>query len=188
MRISIKYLFIIIPAIALFMCLTAGVSFAQHSLKIIIIRHAEKPAQGDNLSCAGMDRALKLTAVLVARFGTPNFLYAAAPSLGKATKSMRMLQTISPLAIKYNLPVNTNYSVEQTKGLAANIIKKSGNVVVVWEHNELPQLLTALGVNAKKFKWKSDDFDSIWIVSVNNGKITFEKSSQGIKPVSNCTF
>ena len=39
-------------------------------LRVVIIRHGEKPEEGDNLSCAGLNRALALPAVLARVFAT----------------------------------------------------------------------------------------------------------------------
>ncbi len=36
--------------------------------KVVIIRHAEKPDDGDNLSCKGFNRSLALTSVLYNKF------------------------------------------------------------------------------------------------------------------------
>ena len=44
-------------------------NLADKNLKVVIIRHGEKPADksegGDNLSCQGQNRALQLPAVLI---------------------------------------------------------------------------------------------------------------------------
>ncbi|WP_214073842.1 histidine phosphatase family protein [Mucilaginibacter sp. dw_454] len=162
--------------------------FAQQGLRIIILRHAEKPNQGDNLSCAGFDRALKLPAVIKAKFGVPDYLYVPAPSTGKVTKSLRMTETISPLAIKYNLAINTNYDTDETAQLAANILKKTGTVLVVWEHDNISGIIKALDVDTKKLKWKGDDFDSLWIVTIKGNQRTLTKDVQNIHPSGNCAF
>lgn len=158
------------------------------SLKVIILRHAEKPATGDNLSCKGFNRSLQLPAALVKQFGVPNYIYVPAPSVGKATKSGRMLQTISPLAIKYNLSVNTNFTVDQTADLGKNILKKTGTIVVVWEHDNLPGIVKALGITRKHLKWPGNDYDSIWLVTITHGKAVLTLSSEGITPKDNCMF
>lgn len=180
-----RYLFFIV---IVFQIAATSTALAQQKLRVIILRHAEKPDQGDNLSCTGLNRALKLPAVINAKFGVPNYAYVPAPAVGKATKSLRMLQTISPLAVKYNLTLNTNYEVDDTKKLAANILKKSGTVIVVWEHNNIPDIISALGVDTKKLKWRGDDFDSLWIVTVNGQKTQLTQDEQGIHPASGCPF
>lgn len=44
-------------------------------LKLVFIRHAEKPLKGDNLTCQGLNRALQIPAVLYNKFGVPAYLF-----------------------------------------------------------------------------------------------------------------
>ncbi|WP_198171399.1 histidine phosphatase family protein [Mucilaginibacter aquatilis] len=171
----------------------SSMAFAQEQkggddLRIIIMRHAEKPANGDNLSCKGFNRAMMLPGVLVKKFGVPRYVYVPSPSTGKATKSGRMLQTVWPLATKYNLTVNSKFDVENTKALAKNISNKTGTVLVVWEHNAIRSIIAALGIKADKLKWKSNDYDSLWIVSIHNGKASLQQTAQGINAPDGCRF
>ena len=82
---------------------------------IVFFRHAEKPASGlGNLTCQGLNRALALPAVLLGRFGTPDFVYAPNPSqkVSDSTGSyyyVRPLATIEPTAIRAARSVNTHY-------------------------------------------------------------------------------
>ena len=124
----------------------------------------------------------------MSKFGVPNYLYVPAPSVGKVTKSLRMTQTISPLAIRYNIPINTNYDVAQTKKLAVNLLKKSGTVIVVWEHKNIPDIVSALGIDAKQLKWDTGDFDSLWIVTISGSKSTLVKDKEGLHPIAGCAF
>jgi hypothetical protein len=50
-----------------------------NSLKVVIIRHGEKPESGDNLSCQRENRALQLPSVLYQKFSKPDYIYV--PSL-----------------------------------------------------------------------------------------------------------
>ncbi len=163
-------------------------SYAQAPLTVVIIRHAEKPEKGDNLSCQGLNRAMQLPAVLVKQFGVPNYAYVPAPSVGKATKSGRMMQTIWPLAVKYNLTVNSKYEVKQTAALAKNILKRSGTILIVWEHNNIADIATALGAKAKSLKWPDNDYDSIWKLTVKRSKTTLTRSKENLTPAANCNF
>ncbi|TWR25120.1 histidine phosphatase family protein [Mucilaginibacter pallidiroseus] len=182
-----KNLFVILLLFA-----TANIAIAQSKaapgdLRVIIIRHAEKPAEGDNLSCRGLNRAMALPAVITKRFGVPDYVYVPSPSTGKATKSVRMLQTISPMAIKFNLPVNTKYDVDDTTGLVNNLTKKTGTALLVWEHDAIEKIATKLGVSGKP-KWPGNDYDSIWIITIHNGKAALVKTKEGIKVGDSCAF
>jgi hypothetical protein len=164
-------------------------AFGQHgkpSLKVVIIRHGEKPVEGDNLSCQGLNRALELSEVLHKKIGVPAYTYVPAPSLGKSTARARMYQTIVPFAAKYNLTINTDYDVKDAKGIAQTVLDKSGTVLLVWEHNMIPEIVRKLGVKDTNLAWSDNDFDSMWIVSFTNGKVALTKESEHINPSKEC--
>jgi hypothetical protein len=58
-------------------------------------------------------------------------------------------------------------------------------VLVVWEHSAIPGILHALGVT-DDLKWQGEDYDSIWIVSIKNGKPTFSTDKEGLNPSNDC--
>jgi hypothetical protein len=155
-------------------------------LKIVIIRHGEKPPQGDNLSCQGLNRSLQLTNVLHAKFGVPSYVYVPSLSLGKSTSKARMYQTIVPFAAKYNLAINTKFDESDAKGIAQTVISKSGTVLLVWEHKEILEIVKKLGVNDKNLSWDDNDYDSIWIVTFTNGKPSITRDHENIKPANDC--
>ena len=154
--------------------------------KVIIIRHGEKPQNGDNLSCQGFNRSVELPAVLYAKFKTPDYIFTAAPKEGKSTNAARMFETIIPYAVKYNLNIDTRFFVEDTKGVATAIMKKSGTVLVVWEHNHIIEIVKALGIVDANLKWKDSDFDSIWIITFQNGKATLTTDKENLQPSDVC--
>jgi hypothetical protein len=153
--------------------------------RVIIIRHGEKPDKGDNLSCKGFNRALQLADVLQRKFGMPTRIYTPALNLGGSTSAARMYQTIVPFAIKYNLKINTKYDVKDEKELAEAIKKQTGTVLLVWEHKAIPKILKALGID-EKMNWDDNDFDSIWIVTIENGVAKLSKDKEGIAPSAEC--
>ena len=160
------------------------------ALKIVLIRHGEKPDDGDNLSCMGFNRSLKLPGVLKAKFGIPDDIFVPSPSTGKQTTNARMLQTILPFAVKYNLSLNTTYAVDDVSSLVQKINTRTGTVLVVWEHKQLPKILDLLGIKgASGLKWAADDFDTIYIVTFPKGKkgvLTVDK--ENIHPAATCEF
>lgn len=133
------------------------------SLKVFIIRHAEKPSDGDNLCPKGLDRANLLPAVLEKIVGIPDHTYIPQINTGKTTRRVRMLQTITPFAVAHNLTLNSSFGSDEVKKAADDILKKTGKVLVVWEHSNIPALAKALGVKGK-LKWDDEDYDSIWII------------------------
>jgi hypothetical protein len=157
-------------------------------LKIVFIRHAEKPVKGDNLNCQGVNRSLKLPAVLTAKFGVPGNVFVPALGLGEATKHSRMFQTIVPLAAKYNLTVNSTRTERDSLGLAADLKSRTGVILVVWEHGGIAPIVRSLGVKQDGLKWPDDDYDSIWIVTFKNGVATMTRDKENIDPGKNCDF
>lgn len=154
--------------------------------KVVIIRHAEKPDNGDNLSCKGFNRSLQLPAVLYAKYKIPDKIFVPFVDNGKSANQLRMLQTITPFAVKYNVNINSKYDVDDVKDLAATILKSNGYVLVVWEHTKIDNLAKALGADAKGMKWSNDDFDSIWIITFTNGKAVLSTDKENINPDNDC--
>jgi hypothetical protein len=160
----------------------------EEDLRVILIRHAEKPKKGDNLDCQGLNRSLELPAMLSAHFGVPAFTYIPAIGLGDSTKHSRMFQTIIPFAVKYNLALNSKFGEGDSAGIAGEILQKKGTVLVVWEHKRIVSIARALGVREEPLKWDDDDYDSIWIISFKNGKALLTSTGEGLKPPAACPF
>jgi len=168
-----------------FFCSIGQSGSAAAARRIILIRHGEKPDQGDNLSCAGFNRALQLPAVLNKKFGALAEIYVPAINTGKQTSTARMYQTAVPLAVKYNLGINSKYDVDDVAGLAQSLLKKEGTTLVVWEHKKINNIVKALGVE-QKIDWADDDYDSIWIITFQDGKAVLTTDKEGIKAAANC--
>ncbi len=158
-----------------------------NDLKIVIIRHGEKPKLGDNLNCKGFNRSLLLPKVIVEKFGVPSYSYVPAVVGAEATtKHSRMFQTITPLAVKYNLQINSLYNGKDSAGLAIDVLQKRGTVLIVWDHKNIVPLVNAFGIHDYFLKWQDDDFDSIWIITFNNEKAALSKDREGLMPEENC--
>jgi len=139
-------------------------------LRVVIIRHGEKPEQGDNLSCAGLNRALALPAVLDQLLPTPP-AYTYVPIIGTnddSTSQARMFQTVTPYAVRHNLCVNSDYAVENAAGLAQELRRQRGTALVVWEHSAISKIVKELGLE-EALEWPDEDFDSIWLIEFSGG-------------------
>ncbi len=158
------------------------------NLKIVFIRHAEKPVKGDNLTCQGVNRSLKLPAVITSKFGIPAYIFVPAMGLGETTKHSRMFQTIIPLAAKYNLTINSSRQEKDSLGMAADLKSRTGTTLVVWEHNNIVPIVRALGVKDHDLKWPDNDYDSIWVVTFKNGDATIVFDKENIHPAADCSF
>ena len=62
------------------------------------------------------------------KFNIPDEIFAPALKYDDATKHSRMFQTIIPFAIKFNLPINSKYSVDEYQKIAMSVFKKNGLV------------------------------------------------------------
>jgi len=154
-------------------------------LKVIFIRHGEKPEKGGNLTCRGLNRSLQLPAVIQSKYGIPDYVYVPALKTGEKTAHARMFETVIPLAVKYNLTINSKFDEKDTAGIAAEIKEQRGTVLVVWEHSMIAGIVHSLGIT-DELSWPKDDYDSIWIVTFINGKPVLSKDKEGLNPSENC--
>ena len=163
----------------------SGIFAQSGDLRIVLIRHAEKPFKGDGLTCKGINRSRELVPVLYSRFGLPAAIYV--PDKGKGdTKRSRMYQTVLPFATKYHLPVSADFHEDELGELAQAILRQRGVVLVVWEHGGIPKIARKLGVREDGLHWKDDDYDSIWIVRYVNGQAVLTKDREGLHPGEAC--
>jgi hypothetical protein len=154
-------------------------------LRIILIRHGEKPEKGGNLTCRGLNRSLQLPAVIQSRFGIPDYTYVPALKMGDKTSHARMFETAVPLAVRYNLTINSKFDEKDTLGLASELRGLKGTVLLVWEHSVIAGIAHALGVT-DPLSWPRDDYDSIWIVTIRDGRVTFTRDIEGLHPSDDC--
>jgi hypothetical protein len=159
-------------------------------LRIVIIRHGEKPTEGDNLSEAGLARALALPDVLNHLLPRPpDFTYV--PRIGtdkEETTRVRMMQTVLPYAVQHNLTINSDYAPDEVKGLVKELRRLRGTVLLVWEHHNIVKIAEALGIEEPQ-QWPDDDYDSIWTITFKKGRAKgkakqpgLKKSRQGLEP------
>jgi hypothetical protein len=157
----------------------------QSDLKIVFIRHGEKPEKGGNLTCKGLNRSMMLPALITKKFGVPDFVYVPSLGLGEKTKHARMFETVIPLAAKYNLDINNKFEEKDSAGIANDIKTKKGTVLVVWEHGAIGSILHALGVQYAA-KWAADDYDTIYIITFKDGKPVVTTDKEGLNPSDDC--
>ncbi|MGI4759355.1 MAG: hypothetical protein ACRYF0_01520 [Janthinobacterium lividum] len=161
-------------------------------LQIVIIRHGEKPTEGDNLSTQGFERALALPAVLNKLLPRPPH-YTYVPCIGTdkdATTRVRMMQTVLPYAVQHNLTINSDYAPDEIKGLVKELRRRRGIVLLVWEHHNIVKIAAALGIEEPQ-EWPDDDYDSIWTITFKEGRPkgkarqpVLTKDKEGIRPAA----
>ncbi|MFP6557539.1 histidine phosphatase family protein [Paraburkholderia sp. B3] len=183
---------------------TAAATVATNNLEtLVFVRHGEKPAAGlGQLSCKGLNRALALPAVIAAKYGKPDAIYAPDPGeqkndSGKPYYYVRPLATIEPTAIQFGLPVETPYGYSQIDKLGNALVDpkwRDRTVLVAWEHREIEtlvrQIVVAHGGDAADVpKWKSADFDSIYVLRIDWSsaapRVRFTREREGLDGRSN---
>src|SRR5208282_5800420 len=154
---------------------------------IVCLRHGEKPGGGlGQLTCRGLNRALALPNVLLAKLGPPEFVFAPNPTQkvdgkkGNASGDyyyVRPLMTIEPAAIRCGLPVNTQFGYKEIDGLENELQKqqyRNATVYMAWEHNLLDTFVKNLvndngGDSARVPPWPGNDYDTIFLVKITRG-------------------
>lgn len=146
---------------------------------ILIIRHAEKPASGVELSPAGQRRAEAYVGYFQ-RFTIDgkriklDYLFASADS----DKSHRPRLTIEPLSKAIGIKIDTRFKNGDFSKLVQEIQNHphGRNILISWHHGKIPDLLSAFGVNPARLlpdgKWPADVF--CWVMQLRydeNGKL-----------------
>ena len=151
---------------------------------VLIIRHAENPANGHGLSPRGEERA-KAYANYFQNFTVdskqlkPNAIVVAADS----KHSHRPRLTVQPFAKAANLPIDNRFANKQPADLAAELrANYQGKVILIcWHHGQIPAVLRALGADPTTLlpngKWPKDVYDWVIMVSFDeNGHVIPENT------------
>lgn len=153
---------------------------------ILIVRHAEKPAEGSGLTTMGEARA-RAYATYFHPFQDAGFhltvssLFAGADS----AKSMRPRLTLEPLSHASGLPIQATISSKDPEALVHVLQEKAhgNNPLIAWRHGEIPALLQAFGVVPSSVlpngKWPDDVFDWVIVLQCDaQGKVIAAKRIQ----------
>ena len=179
------------PALAVVTCLIGGMTSAiaiaaappaasTSVQRIVVIRHGEKPTAGlGQLSCRGLARAIALPDVLLAKFGTPQHLFAPNPAVRKPDRGMlysyiRPLATIEPLAVRVGLPVDVQHGFHDTAAVVRTLDQPqyAGTFsVIAWEHKVVKDMVREIlrrngGDPKTVHSWKDDDFDRVDVITI----------------------
>jgi len=171
-------------------------ALAQETL--IFVRHGEKPANDSGqLTCKGLNRALALPDVLLDRYGKPDVIFAAGPKENKTGSSLRALSTIMPTAVRVGLPIGIQFHADDIAGLQQELLSdkyQNSRIFIAWEHKNLDKavknIVAARGGDASLVpEWPGSDFDSIFVVTLDQGKVSFRQEREGLTQLAeSCPF
>jgi broad specificity phosphatase PhoE len=155
---------------------------------VMIIRHGEKPdddltgaaAKGvdangvedeSSLTAVGWDRAHRLVDLfdpagdLRPGLARPATIYAAGAN--DEGEGKRTRETVTPLAEKLGIPVNTTYGKSDEEKLVEHVVSQPGPTLISWQHGEIPSIAEAFpGVTpTPPSEWPDDRFDVVWVLT-----------------------
>ena len=152
--------------------------------KIMLIRHAERPtkkakavtAEGkrdhEELIVRGWQRSGALVGLFAPRNGKfvdrrleePKAIFASA--IAKDSTSLRPQHTVLALADYLDLKLDLRFRKGGEDDLAEAAIDAKGPVLIAWEHEAIPKIVSAIVGNKKTCpkKWPGSRYDLVWIL------------------------
>ncbi|KAI5480701.1 putative phosphoglycerate mutase family protein [Pseudohyphozyma bogoriensis] len=144
-----------------------GTAFA-YKEAVYLIRHGEKPADGSTgLTAQGEQRAQCLINVFSTSSGYDiGYIMAETPS--SSGKHDRPYLTVEPLAESLGLTVDTSCDEDDSSCVAKAVKAYAGNgpagsTLICWEHSELTDIASALGVDNPP-DYPDDSYNLIWMI------------------------
>ncbi|MFI5010918.1 MAG: flagellar basal body-associated protein FliL [Hyphomicrobiales bacterium] len=149
------------------------------NVTVLIVRHAEKPGEGAELSPAGDARA-----VAYARYfnpftaGTAPFIPDTLIASRETLRSDRPQLTLKPLGTALGLPIDTRFASGDVEALADELRANphGKRILIAWHHGHIPKLILALGgepdVILQRDHWPRQVYD--WVVELRydaNGRL-----------------
>jgi phosphohistidine phosphatase SixA len=146
-------------ALVLFLLLSVSVSIAWAQPVVVIVRHAEKAADGGtdpDLSSAGRARADALARILKDSGITAIF----------TSEFKRTQETAAPTAASAHV-TPTAVAAKDTAALVAKLHQLTGNALLVGHGDTIPNLIKALGINTP-INIPDDDYSELLIVTLGD--------------------
>jgi hypothetical protein len=164
---------------------------------VMIIRHGEKPpdsgkpygitADGvkdsSSLTVQGWQRAGGLADLFSGggKVRVPDAIYAVDHSDGK---HLRMSQTVTPLAGKLGVSLDTTYAEGDEAALAAAVAKRTGTTLICWEHSAIADIVANLGAITPQppSNWPDDRFDMVFVFTRSGSGWAFTQVPELLLP------
>ncbi len=168
----------------------------------MLIRHAEKPAKDsapfgvtadgernkESLEVRGWQRAGALANLFApnnghfqhASLAKPEFLFASKPLRRKGSR--RPLETVTPLAQKLALRINSSFQRSDFESMLEEVFSCKGVVLICWQREYIPDIASYILGNKKiaPSNWPEDCFDMVWVFDLisSSSKYTFKQVPQ----------
>ena len=168
----------------------------------MLIRHAEKPAKDappygvtaegernkESLEVRGWQRAGALANLLAPLNGhaqhpslaKPKYLFASKPLQRKGSR--RPKETLTPLAEKLALRINTSFQRSDFENMIEEVFSCKGVVLICWQREYIPEIAAHILGNKRiaPLHWPEDCFDMIWVFDLvpSSSKYTFKQVPQ----------
>ncbi len=169
----------------------------------MLMRHAEKPDKDaapygvtrkgerskESLQVRGWERAGALVTLFAPPNGqvntslaTPQFLFVSKPLRRKGSR--RPIETITPLAEKLAIEINSNFLRSDLDSLLAEVFSSSGVVMICWQREYIPEIALKI-LDDRKIApedWPEDRFDMIWVFDLDrsSGRYEFKQVPQNL--------
>jgi hypothetical protein len=138
---------------------------------VLVIRHAEKPESGNELSAEGVERAKAYvhyfeTFQVDGKLLKLDSLFATRDS----KNSSRPRLTLEPLGRALNIPVNLNFKNKEPEALAHELetTPHGTHILICWHHEKIPDLLHDLGADPGALlpegKWPASVYG--WVIEL----------------------
>ena len=169
--------------------------------KIILVRHAEKPEKDgapygvtrkgerdkESLQVLGWQRAGALIALFAppngkfdASLAKPQFFFASKPLKRKGSR--RPIETITPLAEKLAIEINSDHQRADFDNMLEEVFLCRGVVMISWQREYIPEIALKI-LDDRKIApedWPEDCFDMIWVFDLDraSGRYKFKQVPQ----------
>ena len=149
---------------------------------VLVVRHAEKPAEGKGLTAAGDARARAYVHYFEPfHEGGYNVAVDALFAGADSENSIRPRLTLEPLSRTTGLKLNTSINTKDPAALVALLRTQphGSHPLIAWRHGQIPALLQAFGASPDLIpgaKWPDETYDWVIVLTFNpNGKLQSQK-------------
>ena len=112
------------------------------------------------------------------RIAVPQYIYAS--GVGKHSSSLRPQETITPLAEKLTIRIDTKFLKGQESDVANDAMNRSGIVLISWEHQNIHLIANQIlgNTTTSPQNWPGDRFDLVWVFDIQSGSYKFDQVPQ----------